>query len=635
MNGRTCRVAGHGNAVSGSASASEQQRIEGAAEHYPPIADYAVIGDCRSAALISRHGSLDWLCLPRFDSPAVFAALLDRTKGGRFFVRPATTYEASRRYVSESNVLETTFRTDGGTLRLRDLMPVASENEKRRELWPSHQILRELACLDGEVTVEVLCDPRPDYGRTVPRMTDGGVFGFRFRDGPNLLLRSELPLEPLGDRPGAGGRARLRAGDRRYVSLTFNLEEPAVVPPLGAMAERKIEQTLRWWREWAGRCSYRGPYRDEVVRSALTLKLMAYAPSGAVIAAPTASLPECIGGGRNWDYRFCWLRDASLTLRALLDLGYGDEGNAFFEWLIDAVRLTAPDVQVIYDVVGERRMRERELGHLEGYALSRPVRIGNDAAGQFQLDTYGEVVDAAFQYVKRGGRIDRDAGRLLVGLGKTACKRWREPDEGIWEIRAGRRHHTYSKAMCWVALDRLLRLHESGHLKAPIEMFTLVRDEIRGVVEARGYDAQLGSYVSVLGGDRVDASLLLLGIFGYAEPGGERMRGTCLRVYEQLAKGPLLYRYSDDDGMPPGEGAFGIASFWGVEVRARQGDVAGAREDFEHLCGCANDVGLFAEEIDPQTGASLGNFPQAFTHVGLISAALALREENSHQEARP
>jgi GH15 family glucan-1,4-alpha-glucosidase len=599
----------------------------GTAGEYPPIGDYAVIGDCRSAALISRAGSLDWLCLPRFDSPAVFAALLDRRRGGCFSVRPTGEYESSRRYVGDTNVLETTFRTGAGTLRLLDLMPVTSEAEKRRELWPNHQVLRQVECLDGEVEVDVLCDPRPGYGRTTPRAEDRGAFGFRFREEPGILLRSELPLAPLApDRSGIGGQATLRAGERRYLSLTFNLEEPAVVPPFGEAAERKIEQTLRWWEKWSGRCRFEGPYRDHVVRSALTLKLMTYAPSGAIVAAPTTSLPETMGGERNWDYRYCWLRDASLTLRGLMDLGYPAEAEAFLNWLFHAIRLTAPDVRIMYDVFGESRLPERELDHLEGYAGSRPVRIGNEAADQFQLDTYGEVVDAAFQYVERGGRLDRDMAELMVGLGETACERWREPDEGIWEVRGGRRHHTYSKAMCWVALDRLVRFHEGGHLEAPVDRFSSVRDEIRAEIEARGYNEEIGSYVSVFDGDDLDASLLLLRIYGYAEPGADRMVSTCERIYERLGAGPLLHRYRGDDGLPGEEGAFGIASFWGVEARARQGDVARARADFERLCGHANDVGLFAEEIDPGTGAALGNFPQAFTHVGLISAALTLRQ---------
>jgi GH15 family glucan-1,4-alpha-glucosidase len=594
---------------------------------YPAIGDYAVIGDCRSAALISRDGSLDWLCLPRFDSPAFFSAILDRRAGGCFWVRPSGEYQSSRRYVGDTNVLETTFRTASGTLRLVDLMPVTDEAAKRRELWPNHQVLRQVDCLDGEIDVEVLCDPRPDYGRTVPRPQDRGAFGFRFHQASGLLFRSEIPVTPLApDRPGVGGRATLRAGQRRYLSLTFNTDEPAVVPPFGKSAERKIAQTLRWWEEWSGRCKFEGPYRDHVVRSALTLKLMTYAPSGAVVAAPSTSLPESLGGGRNWDYRYCWLRDASLTLSGLMDLGYETEGEAFLNWLFHAIRLTAPDVRIMYDVFGEGRLKERELDHLEGYAGSRPVRIGNDAADQFQLDTYGEVVDAAFQYVERGGELDGDMAKLLVGLGDTACKRWREPDEGIWEVRHGRRPHTYSKAMCWVALDRLVRLHEGGQLEAPVDRFSKVRDEIRAEVEARGYNEELGSYVSAFDGDELDASLLLLGVYGYAEPGDARMRATCELIYERLGTGPLLHRYRGDDGLAGGEGAFGIASFWGVEARARQGEVGRAREDFERLCAYANDVGLFAEETDPDSGAALGNFPQAFTHVGLISAALTLRE---------
>jgi len=338
---------------------------------------------------------------------------------------------------------------------------------------------------------------------------------------------------------------------------------------------------------------------------------------------------------RNWDYRYCWLRDTSLTLQALFDLGYPAEAEAFLSWLLQATALTWPELQVLYDVYGESHLPERTLDHLAGYAGSRPVRVGNDAHSQLQLDIYGEVLDAAREFAVRGGRLDRATGRFLVGLGETVCRRWREPDEGIWEVRGGRRHHTYSKAMCWVALDRLIDLHRARHLVAPVDRFRAVRDEIRRQIEQLGYNGQRRSYVSVLGGTDLDASLLLLARYGYAPPGDARMRSTWSAIERELAHGPLFYRYrTEDDGLPAGEGAFGICSFWAVDCRARQGDLDGAHRAFEQLLDFATDTGLYAEEIDPGSGAALGNFPQAFTHVGLIDAALSL-EHHARRRPRP
>ncbi|MBI1733546.1 MAG: glycoside hydrolase family 15 protein [Candidatus Rokubacteria bacterium] len=602
---------------------------------YPPIGDYAIVGNCRAAALIDRGGSLDWLCLPRFDGPAVFAALLDRRRGGCFVIRPAAPFTTTRRYVEDTTVLETTFTTTRGRVRLIDLMPVASEEDKRRELAPEHEVLRIVEGEAGEVEIEVLCDPRPRYGEIVPTCTDRGRLGYCFEDtGAAVVVRSDIPLERQAGAPGVRGRATVRAGERRALSLVYARSEPAVLPVFGEAVDRRLHRTVRWWQDWVSRCCYDGPYRAHVVRSALTLKLLTYAPSGAVVAAPTTSLPEAIGGVRNWDYRYCWLRDTSLTLRSLMDLGYAEEAQAFLAWMLHSTRLTWPELRVLYDVHGEARLPERELGHLEGYAGSRPVRVGNAAEHQLQLDVYGEVVDAVFEFVRRGGRPDRVTARMLAGLGRTVCRRWREPDEGIWEVRSERRHHTYSKAMCWIALDRLIRLAEAGHLEAPVAEFARERDAIRAEIETRGYHPRLESYVSVLDGDDLDASLLLLARYGYAEPTSARMLATCVRIHERLAVNGFLYRYLGDDGLPAGEGAFGIASFWAVGCRCLQGDVEGAARTFEEVCARANDVGLFAEEIDPATGAHLGNFPQAFTHVGLIDAALLLAEATGHDVRR-
>src|SRR5215204_286269 len=579
---------------------------------YPPISDYALIGDCRSAGLVSRDGSLDWLCLPRFDSPSVFAALLDASEGGRFCVRPVGEYSSERRYLANTNVLETVIRTPTGACVLCDLMSVSSEEDKRAHLTPEHEVLRELEGLEGEVEVEILYDPRPDYGRVRPLLEERGALGLRCEgDGTSLTLRSEIPLELTDSDRSAGGFARIRTGERKYLSLTYSMEAPAVVPLLGEAARGRIERTVRWWQEWANRCTYEGPYRDAVVRSALALKLMTYAPSGALVAAPTTSLPEALGGVRNRDYRT--------------------------GWLLHATRLTWPELHVLYGLFGEAKLPERELPHLEGYAGSSPVRIGNDAQGQLQLDVYGEVINGAARFLDRGGRVDRDTSRMLDGLGRTVCRRWREPDEGIWEGRSGRFHNTHSKVLCWVALDRLIKMHEAGYLDVSADLFRANRDEIRKEIEAHGYNERIGSYTRTFDSDEMDASLLTLPLYGYIEGTHPQMLSTCTRIHEKLARDGLVYRYetSTDDGLPPGEGAFGICSFWAVECVARGGNVGAAARTFEQLLAYANDVGLFAEEIDQDSGAALGNFPQAFTHIGLINAAITLAGYQEGNAERP
>jgi GH15 family glucan-1,4-alpha-glucosidase len=591
------------------------------------IGDYAIIGDCRSAALVSRDGSIDWLCLPRFDSPSVFAAILDQKRGGCFRVAVQGDRTISRRYVGPSAVLETTFTTPTGVLRLTDAMPVADEKTKTKTLWPDHEVLRLAECLEGRVIVEVSCEPRMDYARASTVLRRGPYRTIHCEEGSaNLTLRSEVPLTIDESGSRAHGVRELTAGDRATIGLTFADGLPTVLPADGDHARELLDDSVRWWEGWASHVTYDWKYRDQVLRSALTLKLLTYAPSGAMVAAPTTSLPEAIGGVRNWDYRYCWLRDASLTLCALVDLGCNGEGEAFLSWVLHATRLTQPNLQILYNVYGESRLPEHVLEHLEGFAGSRPVRVGNAATGQLQLDVYGDVVDAAYQYVERGGRLDRTTGKLLVGLGRAVCALWREPDEGIWEPRIGRRQNTHSKVMCWLALDRLIALRRGGHIATSLDGFAETRDAIGHEIETHAWNPRLRSYTAVFDSNVLDASLLRMAISGYADPKSERMRQTIDRVCEQLGRRELLYRYVTDDGLPPGEGTFVICSFWAVEALALSGRLDEAIDRFSLLVEHGNDVGLFSEEVDPDTGLLLGNFPQAFSHVGLINAAVTLAD---------
>ncbi len=606
---------------------------------YHPIKDYAAIGDCRSIGLISKEGSLDWLCWPRFDSPSVFGALLDRDRGGQFRVSPRERFTSSRRYLKDTNVLETTFRTDTGTLRLSDCMPMAGARENAAEVMPEHEVLRLAECVDGRVEVEILCDPRPGYGSSIPKPLDRGRTGFQFDLGVDLYtLRSTIALSPSAESPGVRGRCVLTQGQSLCCTLSSAHGSPAVIPALDDAAWTRLAATVAWWENWIGHCPYDGPFREAVLRSMLALKMLIFSPSGAVIAAGTTSLPEQAGGALNWDYRFCWLRDSAMTLRALLGLGYRSEGEAFFSWLVHATRLTQPELQVVYDVYGETRLEERTLDGLEGYNGALPVRVGNAAREQLQLDVYGEVMRAASEYVRHEGRLDRTMQRMLRGIGRVVARRWQEPDNGIWEIRGEPRHHTFSKAMCWIALDRLLSLYAEGHIEMRyknVRELTQMRDEIRTAIEANGYSSATGSYVSVFGGETIDASLLVLALYGYVDPSAPRMLETHQRIVRLLSRNGLLYRYGADFAGQPDlrEAAFGICSFWQVSYLARCGRTAEATDLFAHILTFANDVGLFAEEIQPDTGEAVGNYPQAFTHVGLIDAALSLQEAAEERKA--
>ncbi|HWE23807.1 MAG TPA: glycoside hydrolase family 15 protein [Myxococcales bacterium] len=597
----------------------------------PRIHDYAVVGDGRSAALISRTGSLDWLCWPRFDSPSLFGAILD-PRAGRFSIAPAGPSRSERWYAPGTNVLCTRFSAAQGEILLTDFMPASDESERRRRMQPENELVRVVECTRGEVELAICFEPRPDYGRERCALVDAGKLGLRMECRRGLLaLRSETRLT-ISD-GGARGRVRIRAGERLDFSLTLATHDIAVLPPLGDFYRSALDRTLRYWREWSSRTEYDGPYREQVVRSALVLKLLGFAPSGAIVAAPTTSLPERPGGDLNWDYRFCWLRDASLTARALFGLGHADEAEAFVDWLLNATSRSWPQLQVLYDVYGRNPPAERELPHLAGHGGARPVRVGNAAARQFQLDLYGEVVGAATFLVRSGETLDRGTQKELIGLGRLVCERWLDPDQGIWEVRDERRHFTHSRVLCWAALDGLLELHARNHLRAPVDLFARNRALIHEEVEALGYSQQLQSYTRTLSGSDVDASLLLLPWYGYTEAAGRRMRSTFVRIRQELYAGDGLYRRYHGR-WTEGEGAFGICSFWAAEYLAMGG---GSREEaeaeLEALLQHANDVGLYAEEILPETGEALGNFPQAYTHVGLINAALTLRDRTLGREA--
>ena len=598
----------------------------------PPIGEHAVIGDGRSAALISKDGAIDWLCWPRFDSPSLFAALLDRRTGGEWSIRPAGPAAASWRYLEETNVLETRYRTATGTALVTDFMPALSEEAKRRLLLPEHELIRRIACTGGEVEMRIAFVPRPDYARVRDAVRNGGPLGFRIERGASVVtLRSEVVLRPDAA-GGVTGLARLRAGESAALSLSYAAEGPAILPPLGPLVEDTLAWSLDWWRRWAARARYSGPHRGAVVRSALALKLLSYAPSGAILAAPTTSLPERLGGDMNWDYRFCWLRDAAFTARALSGLGYREEAEAFVSWMLHATALTRPELRILYDVFGESGPREATLSHLRGYAGSRPVRIGNAAREQRQLDVYGEVIDAVTHVLPPDAPLDGETQQMLRQFGDYVCRHWDEADSGIWERRGGLRHFTHSRLLCWVALDRLLEMQRLGRMHGlPEAEMAAEREHIRAQIAARGWNPSLESYTDTLDGRTCDATGLLVAFHGFDDATSPRMSRTFRRIRERLGAGPgLLYR--SEQSPEDGEGAFAMCSFWIADFLARGGGtLEEARGAFERTASYASDLGLFAEEIDPRTGAALGNFPQAFTHVGLINAALSLEQREARE----
>lgn len=597
---------------------------------FRPIGDYGIVGDCRSAALIARDGSIDWLCWPRFDSPSLFASLLDADTGGSWTLHPEGSFQTTRRYLERTNVLETRFAAGTGVCVVTDCMSLSQDRHEATPGLPDHEILRRVECTQGEVTMISSLNPRPGYALDRVKMRRRGKLGIELELGRAEAWFRCTHECSLTDH-GIEITIRLSAGECAWLSFSCSEESPAVLPPLGDAAEQRLEDTISRWRQWCETFEYEGPEAEMVLRSALVLKLLSYAPSGAIIAAPTTSLPERIGGSLNWDYRYCWLRDASLTVRALHGLGFRMEVEAFIGWLLNATLLTLPKVSVLYDVFGGNPRNETEARQFSGYRDSRPVRIQNAASHQLQLDVYGEVIDAISQYVFTGGDLDGVAQDSLHSMVNFVMENWDRPDAGIWEPRGRALEHTHSRLLCWVALDRMLDMHRRGKIKKlDNTSVARTRDKIRHEILKRGWNPQLESYTSILDGSTMDASLLLIAWYGFEHADSSRMRSTYKRVSAELRAGDgLLQRYR----ISPPEGAFGICSFWEAEYLALGGGTAEeAEKHFRRLLGYANDLGLFAEEIDPKSGAALGNFPQAFTHVGLISAAISLKQRLAGQK---
>ncbi len=599
------------------------------ADSYPPIADYALIGDCHSAALISREASVEWCCLPRFDSGSAFGRMLDREHGGHCSIAPvhASGWEYSRRYLDDTLVLETVLRGPGGEARILDLFSV---RESARST-PSRQIIRIIDGGRGSVEFEVRVAPRFDYGQVKPWIRRHGHQLHSAIGGNDALLiwcERELTEDPDHELVGT---VTVGAGDRLRVSLTYCppelVDAHAYEEPTAQWIDECVEATERWWREWASGLTLGTRDEPGARRSGITLKALTHVPTGAIVAAPTTSLPEVMGGERNWDYRYAWVRDASFSSRAFAELGAVGEADAFRAFMMRSAAGHAEDLQVLYGAGGERRLAARELEGLEGYRRSAPARSGNDATNQRQLDAYGELVNLTWRWHRRGHAPSDDDWRFLVSLIDLASEQWKQPDFGLWEWPGEPDHFVHSKAMCWAALDRGIRLADECMRRAPTRRWKRARDELRKTIEKRGYDSKRGVYVQAYDRSELDSALLLLPTVEFIDWRDERMLRTVEAVREELdAGGGLLYRYTREDGLPGREGAFLCCSFWLVECLARGGELHEARSVFDKAMARANDLGLFSEEIDPKSGELLGNYPQGLTHLAHIDAAVTLAE---------
>jgi GH15 family glucan-1,4-alpha-glucosidase len=612
--------------------------LPASADPYPPIADYGLIGDCHSAALVSHTGSIDWCSLPRFDSGSAFGRLLDWERGGYCSVAPAGRgWSSSREYLKDTLVLVTTFQGPAGEARLVDCFlagPRESDADSRHRAGSGCHILRVIEALRGALTVDVRVAIRFDYGTVRPWIRRHGQHlhsAIGGNDGLVIWCDGELTEEPSHD---LVGQLKLQAGERARLSLAYAspelLEPDGPEEPDPGELDRRLQQTIGWWGKWTKRLNLEGQGRAGLRRSALTLKALTYAPTGAIVAAPTTSLPESLGRARNWDYRYAWVRDSSFSSRAFAEVGCEAEADAFRRFIMRSAAGHAEDLQVVYGVGGERRIQASTLDELEGYRCSSPVRVGNQATGQHQLDSYGEIVNLSFRWHRRGHSPTDDEWRFLVSVVEHAAERWSEPDNGIWEWPGKPDHFVHSKVMCWAALERGIRLADECMRRAPTRRWTRVRDQVRRTIERRGFDRERGVFVQAFDRPDLDAALLLLPTVDFVAWDDPRMLRTIEAVRQELGAGDgLLYRYRRRDGVGGREGAFLPCSFWLVIALANTGELQEASELYDKLLARGNDLGLFSEELDPKSGQLLGNFPQGLTHLSHIDAAVALDEVRS------
>jgi len=587
------------------------------------IEDYALIGDGETAALVGRDGSIDWLCWPRFDSPACFAALLGSPENGRWLLAPiGSTTCRSRRYRDGTMILETCFETDEGSCTVVDFMPIRGSQS---------DLVRMVIGQTGRVRMHTQLIMRFDYGSIVPWVTRSSNQTRRLVAGPDLVtLRTTAPLH--GEGLSTVGTFDVVAGETVAFVLTWSPSHLA--PPRPVNPAQALVDTERFWCEWSAHCTYHGPWREIVHRSLLTLKALIYHPTGGIVAAPTTSLPEQLGGTRNWDYRYCWLRDATLTLLALMDAGYYGEAAAWRDWLLRAIAGSPSQAQIMYGIRGERMLQEWEIPWLAGYEGARPVRTGNAAHAQLQLDVFGEVMDCLHQARRGALREDGAAWNLQCALTEHVEQVWTQADQGLWEVRSGPQHFTHSKVMAWVAVDRAIQGVENFGLEGPVDRWRALRAKIHSEVCERGYSTKLQSFVQAYGSELLDASCLLIPLVGFLPPSDPRVQGTVRCIEDRLMRDGLVRRYDTvqtDDGLPPGEGSFLACSFWLADNYILMGRDAEARALFERLIALRNDVGLLSEEYDVRAGRQVGNFPQAFSHVALVDTAINL----SRQPATP